>query len=435
MKFFLVILLSLSISAHASLPELFGASAGSIAIGNQAQSQSAANNYYAPSILGYSQSTQFSFDLFYVAPDFKDIKNVVTKNETNTVNTFEIGNPEVTPTPSTMFAAHFSTPLFSPNGIKFNFSFFAPFDRLMESDTGDPYQPRYVMYDSRFLRPILIFTGAQSFGDWSFSAGVHTGLQTNGETYFITRTTNGNPSVAQMNFNAKPSLGVAASVSKKSNNHLSTFTFQQEMKSKLKNHATGETEIASNASFQFDFDVAALLYYDPMILRLAHQADFQSSKLFLTVEYQHWENFEAPSLKLKQRGGSINGSNDYENLNLKNIFIPKIGFEKNISEHWIGKIGYFYRRSPIYTNNLKHAGNTIDVDKHVASLGTAYLFNIQGKKVTLDMAYQVHLLRTQRIVKTPNREDGDPSEAKIGSPGYKVGGMIHVLSMGLSWMY
>jgi hypothetical protein len=435
MKFFLAILLSHSISAHASLPELFGASAGSIAIGNQAQSQSAANNYYAPSLLGYSQSTQFSFDLFYIAPDFKDIKNVVIKNETNTVNTFERGNPEVTPTPSTMFAAHFSTPLFSPNGVKFNFSFFAPVDRLMEADTGDPYQPRYVMYDSRYLRPILIFSGAQSFGDWSFSAGIHTGLQTNGETYFITRTTTGNPSVAQMSFNAKPSMGATASVSKKSNNHLSTFTFQQEMKSKLKNHATGETEIASNASFQFDFDVAALLYYDPMILRLGHQVDFQSSKLFLTVEYQHWENFEAPSLKLKQRGGTINGSEDYEKLKLKNIFIPKIGFEKNISEHWIGKAGYFYRRSPLYTNNLKHAGNTIDVDKHVASLGTAYLFNIQGKEVTLDMAYQSHFLRTQKIVKTPNREDGDPSEPKIGSPGYKVGGMIHVLSMGLSWMY
>ena len=66
MKFLLAILLSLSFTAHASLPELFGPSAGSIAIGNQLQKDSAANNYHAPSLLGYSQTTQFSFDFFYI---------------------------------------------------------------------------------------------------------------------------------------------------------------------------------------------------------------------------------------------------------------------------------------------------------------------------------------------------------------------------------
>ena len=91
MKLLLVFILSLSSAAYASLPELFGSSAGSLAIGAQAQKQSAANNYHAPSLLGYSKSSQFSFDIFYVSTQFKDINNVVVKNETNTVNTFEKG--------------------------------------------------------------------------------------------------------------------------------------------------------------------------------------------------------------------------------------------------------------------------------------------------------------------------------------------------------
>jgi long-subunit fatty acid transport protein len=435
MKFLLVILLSLPLTAKASLPELFGPSSGSIAIGNQAQKNSAANNFHAPALLGYSKTTQFSFDVFYIHSNFKDIDNVVTKNETNTVNTFDRDDVDVDPKPTAMLAAHLSMPLFSPDGMKFNLSFFAPFDRLMEADTGDPYQPRYVMYDNRFVRPILIFTGSKSFGDWSYSAGVHTGFQTNGETYFITRTTTGNPSVAKMSFNAKPSVGAVVSISRKKDKHTSYFTFQQEMKSKLENRATGETEIASNTSFQFDFDVAALLYYDPMTLRVGHQMELTDSTLFLALEYQHWENFEGPSLQLKKRGGTINGSQDYEKLKLKNIFIPKIGFEKSLSDRWIGKVGYFYRKSPLYTNNLKHSGNTIDVDKHVGSIGAAHLFKFYEKDLTLDFAYQAHLLRTQKITKTPNREDGDASEPKIGSPGYEVGGMIHVVSLGLSWMY
>lgn len=442
MKFLLAILLSLSFTAHASLPELFGPSAGSIAIGNQPQKDSAANNYHAPSLLGYSQTTQFSFDFFYIDTAFKDINNVTTKNENTTVNSFETGDIDVNTKLSTMFAVHVSTPLFSPAGPKFNFSLFAPADRMMEADTGDPYTPRYVMYASRLARPTMVFSFAQSFNEWSYSLGAHTGFQTTGETYFVTRDqSTANASVGKMTFNAKPSIGAVVSVAKQTANHTSYFTFQQEMKSKFTNRATGETDIGAGGAFSFDFDIVSLLYYDPMTIRLGDQVKLENGNLMFSLEFQQWENFEASTMKIKKRGGTLNSSNDQEKLKLRNIFIPKIGYEQNINERWIGKMGYFYRQSPLDTNNLKNAGNTIDVDKHVASLGVAHLFKIYEKPVTLDLAYQAHFLKSKKITKTPDREDGTPDdgsgnpEVKIGSPGYTVGGMIHVLSIGLSWMY
>lgn len=434
MKFLLLFLLSLT-QAHASLPELFGSSAGTVAVGNQAERESAANNYYAPALTGYSQSTQFSFNTFYIQTAFKDINNVVVKNETTTVDQYERDDVEVNPTPTVMFGAHISTPLFAPTGPKFNLSIFAPFDRLMEADSGDPYQPRYVMYENRFIRPVLIFTGSQSFGDWSFAGGVHTGLQSNGETYFVTRTSSGSPSVGKVSFNAKPSIGAILSVAKKTESSQSYLTFQQEMKSRLQNRATGETEAGGGTSFQFDFDVHSLLYYDPMTVRAGHQLFKSDSNWFFSLEYQDWQSYTGSTLRLKKRGGIINGSNNYEKLKLKSLVIPKIGYEKKLSDLWTGKAGYFYRQSPLYTNNLKHSGNTIDVDKHVVSLGLARELKFYGKNLTLDAAYQAHLLRSMKIKKTPNREDGDTSESKIGSPGYDVGGMIHVLTLGLSWMY
>ncbi len=435
MKLLLVFILSLSSVANASLPELFGSSAGSMAIGAQAQKQSAANNYHAPSLLGYSKSSQFSFDIFYISTQFKDINNVVVKNETNTADTFQKGNVEVNSTPTPMFGAHLSTPLFSPEGVKFNISIFAPFDRLMETDSGDPYQPRYVMYDNRFVRPNFIFSGAQSFGEWSFSLGAHTGIQTNGETYFMSRVNSDNPSLARLSFNAKPSIGAVLSASKISEEHVSYLTFQQEMKSKLINRATGETDIFSNTTFQFDFDIAALLYYDPMTIRLGHQIHQEQTSMFFSLEFQQWDNYDGSTIKLKKRGGAINGSKNLEKLKLKNLFIPKLGLQRELSDNWTGKLGYFYRQSPLYTNNLKYSGNSIDVEKHVFSIGAARLIHFQQKELTLDFAYQAHLLRNMKITKTLNREDGDPSEPKIGSPGYKVGGMIHALSLGISWMY
>jgi hypothetical protein len=435
MKFLLVILLSYISLAHASLPELFGASAGSIAIGNQAQKQSAANNYYAASLLGYSKSTQFSFDFFYVDTDFKNIHNVVTKNTTNTVNTNETGNFQVNPKPSMLMAIHFSTPLFAPEGPKFNFSLFAPVDRVMEADTGDPYAPQYVMYANRFSRPTINFNLAQSFDDWSFSAGVHTGIQTNGEAFFVTHTTSGTYSLGKLSYNAKPSVGALLSVAKKTKNQMSYLNFQQEMKSNFKSRAISETEIASGAAFQFDLDLTSLLFYDPMTIRLGHQIDLGDSQMYFSLDYQQWESFESSNLKITKNAGAVNSSKNFETLKLRNIFIPKIGYETKIHEKWKAKFGYFYRQSPLNTHNLKNAGNTIDVDKHVGSVGLAHLFSIYGKDLTLDFTYQAHLLRQNKIEKTPNQEDGQTAGSKIGSPGYTVGGMIHVLSLGLSWMY
>ena len=434
MQLILVFLLTFNI-AHASLPELFGSSAGSMAIGNQAEKESAANNHYAGALLGYAKATQFSFNTFYIDTQFSPVKNVVTKNETNSVNVFENKDVEVNPTPTLLFGAHLSTPLFAPEGPKLNLSIFAPFDRLMEADTGDPYQPRYAMYENRFIRPNLSFSVAQAFDKWAAALGTITGIQSGGETFIVTRTTNGNPSLGKVSYNAKPSVGATASVSYKTEKTLSYFAFQQEMKSRMEMRGTGETEIASNASFPFDFKIRSLLYYDPMTFRLGTQYFQNTTNYFLSVEYQKWSSYESSTLKLKKQGGTINGSQDLENLKLTDIIIPRIGLDKKIGERWSLKGGYFYRPTPIKTKALKHAGNTIDTDKHVGSIGTGTHFLLYGKTINVDLAYQAHFLKNQKIIKTANREDGDPSQPKIGSPGYRIGGMIHVLSAGISWMY
>jgi long-subunit fatty acid transport protein len=435
MKLLLVTLLSLVIEAKASLPELFGPSAASMAIGSQALKESAANNYHAAALLGYSKTTLFSFDVFYIDTQFSDIQNVTIRNDTNTVNSLETGDLKVNSSPITMLGAHVSTPLFSQEGPKLNFSLFTPFDRLLEASSGDPYLPRYVMYQDRMLRPILVASLAQSFNDWSFSAGLHTGLQANGESYFITRMSGGEASLGKISFNAKPSIAATASIAKKYEEHVSYLSFKQEMKSQFQNRATGETDVAGGGFGQFDLTLSSLLYYDPMTLKLGHQIHSDETSIYFSIEFQQWDHYESSILKLKKNSGTINGSENFENLKLKNIVIPRIGIERDLSLKWKGKVGYFFRQSPIDVENLKNSGNTIDVDKHVASMGLARDFSIYEKNITLDMVYQGHFLQSRKIIKTPNREDGDPSQPKIGSPGYRVGGMIHALSFGLNWKY
>ena len=106
MKLLLVTLLSLFIEAKASVPELFGPSAASMAIGSQAQKESAANNYHAAALLGFSKTTLFSFDVFYIDTQFSGIHNITIKNGTNTVNSLETGDVKVNHSPSKMLGAH-----------------------------------------------------------------------------------------------------------------------------------------------------------------------------------------------------------------------------------------------------------------------------------------------------------------------------------------
>jgi long-subunit fatty acid transport protein len=437
MKFLLIILVSICLDARASLTEVFGTSAGAMAIGNQAERDNAANNFYASSLLGFNQTTSYSFSSFYLDTDFHNPGEVLVKNQMVTISGApENGVPEVNPTPVMMFGANLSTPLFSSRGPMLNASLFAPYDRALEADTGAPYQPRYAMYDTRIVRSVILLSLAKAWGDWSYSLGGQTGFQTNGESYFLTRTDTTNdekPSLGAVRVNAKPSWALNASLAKRTKTTMTYLSFHEEMKAKLINKASGETDIASHASFPFNLDAISVLYFDPMTVRLGHQSFHTSTDFFYSLEFQRWTTYESPTLRMRMLYSQFNDSVDYESLQLRNILVPKVGMVHRLNDRLALKAGYFYRPTPLKTEALRGAGNTIDVDKHVLTLGSGYSFPVEGTRVTVDAAYQAHYLEYQRVRKDPGREDGFPTQQKIGSPGYPIGGMVHAFSLSISW--
>ncbi len=437
MKLTLVLVsLIFSLQVAASPFELFGSSATSISQGHQPGfSKAPDRQMYAGSLATANRTTAFSFNFLEIIPKLTDINNVVVKNPVNqNGNTTTTGNVDVNTPATTMFAGHLSTPLFGEEGPIFALSVITPVDRMLEADTGDPYKPEYVMYRNRYLRPTIIFNLAQKFDSWSVALGGQTGFQSNGESYFYTRTDSEvHPTVGKLTFNAKPSLGVLASVSKEWNSAETYLSFTQEMKSKFTNKAIGATSIGGGNAFPFEFSINSLLYYDPQTWRLGHiQKLSENFKIMGMLEYQEWANYKTPKLVFKQEGGTLASSKDYEKLNPKNIFIPHIGFESNLNEKWILRGGYFYRPTPLKTSKLKDSGNSIDPDKHVGSIGLGHLFTFFNKNLEATIAYQFHYLKSEKINKTDGLEDGSAGQ-KIGSPGYRIGGNIHVMAIGLNW--
>jgi hypothetical protein len=426
MKFFFVLFL-IPLVAFANIAEFFGASATTMAIANQTNfnSNDPANNIYNASILANTNENSFSFNQFAIDTDFKKIDGIIVTSPINSGETSDkYASVDTDYANQYLNSIHGSFKIFKALKAKLNISFIIPMEKVVEANTGDPYRPEYVMYRARFTRIISYFSYAQKLQDFSFSLGIMTGIQSNGETYVVARDSGStNPSSGKMQFNAKPSTALNFSFSKI---HLwgeTYFSFQDEMKSNLKNTASGYTPIGAS-SLKYNWDLSTMLYYDPRIYR----AGFKKKNFIMSLEYQDWSGYEAPILHMKNNNGILISSAAVENFKTRNILIPKIAY--TLSDY---SIGLSFRQSPLELISGA-SGNSVDVDTTILSLGHNYKFLAFDQEFNLSSAFQYHSLKTTTITKDSGRENGDASGNKIGFPQYKAGGSVYALSFGLNWV-
>jgi long-subunit fatty acid transport protein len=225
----------------------------------------------------------------------------------------------------------------------------------------------------------------------------------------------------------KPSLGAIVSAVYRSEYSISYFTFQQEMKSNLEAIATGD--ISDPPLTLINLGLESMIYYDPHTLRFGHTQKFDNIEFFMSLEYQLWDNYKAPTIRIANLGGSVRASRDFEQLQLKNIFVPKLGLKYSINEKMDIMAGLSYRQSP-FDGDFSGAGNTVDSDVFMLSTGGTYALQLFGKDLKLGASLQYHKMTEQTITKTSGQEDGSAG-LKIGSPGYNIGGNIIVASTGV----
>jgi len=413
--------------AFANISEFFGASATTMGIANQSNfnPDDPANNIYNASILANSEDNSFSFNQYAIDTNFKSIDDIIVTSPINSGETTDqSGSVDTNYNNQYLNSMHGSFKIFKALKVKLNISFIIPMEKVVEANTGDPYRPEYVMYRARFTRLISYFTYAQQLQKFSYSIGVMTGIQSNGETYVVARDSgSSNPTSGKMQFNAKPSTALNFSISKDHSWGKTYFSFQDEMKSNLKNTASGYTPIGAS-SLKYSWDLSTMLYYDPRVIRMG----LNKKNLIISVEYQDWSGYETPILNMKSNGGILISSEGVENFKTRNIIIPKIAY--TLSDF---SVGLSYRQSPLDLIDGA-SGNSVDVDTTIISFGHNYKFNALEQDFNFSTAFQYHDLKTTKITKDQNRENGDASGNKIGFPEYKAGGSIYALSFGLNWV-
>lgn len=417
-------------TAHASVAEIFGASASTMAVGNQASfDEDASLLMYAPSLL-VNAAPQYNLGLINSVSNTKDIKDVVVTSpmNSNVIPPYQRGTVEQNRKVLTL--AHLNALFPFMGKSKLGLNIYVPMTKLMEISTGDHYLPEYVFYRARNNRLLahgsLIFPLSNSI---SASLGLHSGVQSQGQTEMIGRNSGSTePSSGKLVLNATPSIGVTFSVAHQTENSKTYFAFQDTVKSEFKNDAFGFTPLdTTTTSFPFSLQMSSLLYFDPRIYRVGHMRKFDDLKIMASIEYQDWSEYQTPKLKLENTGGIIISSFDYESIKTSNPLIPHLGVS---FKNYHAGISF---RPQVIKSDLNNNGTSVDSDLYNFSLGHHFSFSFLDKNIKFHTSYLLQLLKSYEVEKTPNREDGQTGE-KLGSPGYSVGGQIHVLSFGISWV-
>ncbi|MDO9184088.1 MAG: hypothetical protein Q7U04_16865 [Bacteriovorax sp.] len=421
--------------SFASYPEFFGASYSTTAIGNQAtlDANDPSNNYYVPAILGFSDRVNILLGATSTATTFKKMSNIVVANNTNSSTASTTGNVDNNYAKFYGGGLHFALPIGYQHLGTLGISVFLPIGNLMETNSGNPFLPEYVMYHSRYKRTSIYLNFARKWSDdfaWSIgtlvgfqaSAEVKSNLSLNGAAY---------GSWAQARSKVAPSLGIITSFVKKINQAKFYFTYQQEMKSNLHAIVSGEINNPSLALFESGID--SMIFYDPHTFRIGTSLATEATELFAGLEYQLWSGYKPPTIYITKTGGVIVPSSNYEHIKVRNTINPRIGIKINLTDRWATSAGLGYRMTPL-DGNFSGSGNSIDTDTYILSTGLQYRIVIWSKDVNLGTSLEYHSLVEKHVTKSTGQEDGSAGN-KIGAGGYDISGHVIAASLGIKFNF
>ena len=173
-----------------------------------------------------------------------------------------------------------------------------------------------------------------------------------------------------------------------------------------------------------------MIYYDPHIFRLGYQSKTWFGEWALSAEYQIWDGYKTPIVRIINNSGSIIKSDDFESVSVRNILVPKAGLKFDLTDDMNFSLGAKYKPA-IFDHSFNGSGNSLDLGSMTVSGGIGYNMNLFGTPIELGGAVQHHLLLEETIVKTNLLENG-AAGSKIGAPGFTAGGSITVFSLGVN---
>ena len=421
---------------NAGLPEFYGSASKNAGIGNQAvfPSHEAGNLYYAPALAAWTKNPAIDINFYKIDTNFKEIDGVVVQNSINGQSASEIRSSVNTKYPSTYHCSlHSLFPLPKKYSGLIGISAYFPMDNLLETNSGSPFLPEYIMYRSRYNRSTLHINHARPLNKtWAWSIGAHLGFQASANINTLVSLNQGVGSSASMKSTIAPKIKAILSLAHANDQQFFYFTYKQEMKTTFKATALGDI---TNPSFTLiDIGINSLLFYDPHTFHFGYGTELlKKMDLIFSIDYQLWKNYKSPVISVINNSGPVENSSNFEVLKLRNIFHPRLGVQYRASENIDLTSGLAYRPTPL-KGDFSDSGNSLDSDSFIFSAGLAYKTKIFKKTIRLALSGQYHKLKEKKISKTDGQENGLDG-LKIGAPGYHIGGSVLVIQSGFNLLF
>ncbi len=329
---------------------------------------------------------------------------------------------------------------------------FVPTDSIAALDSGEAFQPEYVLHRSRTQRPQVDFGfSARPSASWSIGFGLRLAYSISGTGSLMVQTNSSQPSSLRLSSSLKPKwvpfFGLNFLASEGTRLGLvirAPYKSQQTL-----NLRSGARLLGTLPALDINLAASAPIFYDPLSIELGWTQDLSAigAKLYLQVDYEAWSRYRPPALAIDSTetancsgsacsGGVVVSGSKNPSAAFKDLWVPRIGIELT-SLPLTPRVGYSYRGS-ILKALPSGSGNLLDPPRHIFAGGLTVPFeHFLHLPVawSLDLAAQYHWLTHQTVTKTSGNEGGSLSDSKIGAPGYSAGGHIlgGSIAMNFSW--
>ncbi len=430
--------------AQANIGDLssFGSKSASLAGNKVAGGFDSFTAYSNPAALSAGLSLdnplEFGLGVIILEPKFNGINNVVIHN-TYTSDNAAATLGDVDTNYRTIFSQTIGMRLLASNWWKtsFGITVYLPLNHLAYIDSGEAFVPEYVLYQSRFQRPQFEISLGTNPAKWfSFGAGLHMGYALTSQVSTFLTTSSAKTSSMRVRATLKPKIspffGVLFQSSPEESEKKGALTIGSVIRLPLMSpnnmQLNATTAIFGSAGApQVNLLANAALFYEPLSVEIGTTYKVLNYlRTYLQVDFQKWSIFEPSALTLINKEGLqiSTPTNPYQKP--RDIYIPRIGQEITLGNNNI-RLGYAFRPG-IYKNAPNSSGNAIDPDSHIFTAGAGIKFSrffLINKSCRLDVHAAYHSLVNQTVTKTAGNEAGNLTDAKIGHPGYKVGGYLY----------
>jgi hypothetical protein len=450
-------------AAKADLGEVFGfgSRAGGLAGGSVAGAFDGFATYSNPAgLTALSRRNKrfvFSGGLTYNMPRFDAIDNVIIENDYTSDEPGPIrGNVEVDNYRETFGMVFGAGGVLAPQlwNLSVGAVGFVPVKQLAYMDTGRTFQPEYVLHRSRTQRPqFAAAVAVEPVRHLSFGAGLLSAFTLTSNADVFVQTDAPKPSSMRFAATLKPKLlpyfGVLYTSPLNQEDVTGENTGPATKGLGAKKGAFGlgfvtrvggssENEMVLDTSARvlnplpalpFRFQAESAIYYDPLTLQWGAFWQYTAAtRVYASVDYQFWGDFEAPALLITPSPGVNITAGGTPPFAVRNILVPRVAHEWAITPRVILRAGYSFRPS-IFDGAPNGASNYLDPSRDIFTLGAGvWIDKLLGQPYPwrLDIHGAYHSMRGIDVSKQPGDERGLGTGArKVGAPGYKADGYVY----------